>query len=133
MTGLNLHNLVADALEVLNPYQEFVFTKTTTQWEAGKRTPKVTTSTITLRGKMQPASLQELRETGFDLQAYQYYKLFISSDITQLDKVRQLGSDTFTCDGLRYRIVAKEDWFTSSGWRETYCYLDEQVEEENGE
>lgn len=129
MQGLNLHNISADALDFLNPYQDLVFTKKSTEWVAGARTPTVTTQTVTIKGKMQPASLQELRQTGFDLQAYQYYKVFLSADATQLDNVRQFGSDTFICNGLKYRVVAKEDWFESSGWREVYCYLDEEVDE----
>lgn len=126
MTGLNLHNIVADALAELNPWKELVFTKTSTEWSPDNFVPDETAQTITVRGKLQPASIQELQEIGFDLQAYEYFTLFISADVTQLDNIRQFGSDEFTCEGFTYRIVAKEDWI-QNGWRQAYCYLIEET------
>lgn len=135
MIGLNLHNVVAGALAPLNPFKTLVFTKKTVEWSPDSFTPKETVSTVTVQGKVQPASLQELRQTGFNLQEYQYFRVFLSIDATQLDRVRQLGSDEFECEGMKYRIVAKEDWI-QNGWREAYCYLvdtsDQSVDGENG-
>lgn len=135
MNGLNLHNVVAGALAPLNPFKTLVFTKKTVEWSPDSFTPKETVSTVTVQGKVQPASLQELRQTGFNLQEYQYFRVFLSLDATQLDRVRQLGSDEFECEGLKYRIVSKEDWI-QNGWREAYCYLvdtsDQSVDGESG-
>lgn len=122
MIGLNLHEVVANALDVVNPFKTFVFTKKSVKWSPDSFTPAETVSTVTIQGKIQPASLQELRQTGFNLQDYQYFKVFLSFDATQLDRVRQLGSDEFVCEGMKYRIVAKDDWI-QNGWREIYCYL----------
>lgn len=119
--SLNLHAIVGDALTVVNDWKDLVFTKTQTEWKVESREPVVTTSTLAVRGKIQPASLQELRETGFNLQEYQYFKVFISGEPTQLDRLRQFGSDTFTCDGYTYQVVAKEPW-DDAGWREVYAY-----------
>ena len=119
--SLNLHAIVGDALTVVNDWKDLVFTKTQTEWNVESREPVITTSTLAVRGKIQPASLQELRETGFNLQEYQYFKVFISGEPTQLDRLRQFGSDTFTCDGYTYQVVAKESW-DDAGWRECYAY-----------
>lgn len=130
MTGLNLHNIAGSALAFINPWKDMTFTKKTVLWSQDSRTPTVTESTITVQGKLQPANLQTLAELGYNLKEYQYYRLYLSLDATQLDTIRQLGSDTFTCEGCTYRITDKEDWI-QNGWRETYCYLD-NVENKNG-
>lgn len=128
--SLNLHAIVGDALTVVNDWKDLVFTKVTTEWQVNSREPVVTTSELTVKGKIQPASLQELRETGFDLQEYQYFKVFISGEPTQLDRLRQFGSDTFKCDGYTYQVVAKEAW-DDAGWREVYAYRIEYEEQIN--
>lgn len=125
--SLNLHAIVGEALTVVNDWKDLVFTKTTTEWQIGSREPVVTPSELTVKGKIQPASLQELRETGFNLQEYQYFKVFISGEPTQLDRLRQFGSDTFKCDGYTYQVVAKEPW-DDAGWREAYAYRIEYEE-----
>lgn len=121
--GLNLHEAVADSLAELNPWQQLTFTKTATVWTPDARTPTETTSTIILYGKIQPADAQEVLQLGFDITSYQYYRIFISADITQIDELRQLGADIFTTEnGDIYKVVAKNDWF-QNGWREGYAYL----------
>lgn len=127
--SLNLHDIVGEALTVVNDWQELVFTKTTAEWHIDSREPVTTTQTLTIMGKIQPASLQELKETGFNLQEYQYFKVFITGEPTQLDRLRQFGSDTFTCAGYTYQIVAKEAW-DDAGWREVYAY---RVKYDDGE
>lgn len=129
MTGLNLHNIAGSALAFANPWKEMVFTKKTVAWNASSRTPTVSEESVTIQGKLQPANLQTLAEMGYALKEYQYYRLYLSLDATQLDTIRQLGSDTFTCEGGIYRITDKSDWI-QNGWREAYCYLD-SVEAEN--
>jgi hypothetical protein len=119
--SLNLHNIVGNALTIVNDWQDLVFTKTMVEWVPTSREPVRTTQTLNVKGKIQPASLQELRETGFNLQEYQYFKVFISGEPTQLDRLRQFGSDTFTCGGYTYQVVAKEAW-DDAGWREIYAY-----------
>lgn len=84
--SLNLHNIVGEALTVVNDWQDLVFTKTAVAWLPSSREPVKTQTKMTVRGKIQPASLQELRETGFNLQEYQYFKVFITGDPTQLDR-----------------------------------------------
>lgn len=125
MKGLNLHNIAGSALAIVNPWKIMTFTKVTTVWNQDAREPIKTTTTEVVKGKLQPANLQDLAEMGFDLREYQYWRVFLSLDATQLDRVRQLGSDTFICEGNKYRMVAKEDWFSNNGWREAFCYLDE--------
>lgn len=129
MTGLNLHNIAGTALDFINPWKEMVFIKKTVTWEKTSRNPINTYESITVQGKLQPVNLQQLAEMGFSINEYQYYRVYISADITQLDRIRQLGSDTFTCEGLKYRIVAKEDWI-QNGWREAFCYLDMEIEDD---
>lgn len=119
--SLNLHEIVGDALTPVNDWKTLTFTKIIMEWVKSSRTPQKITSTLAVRGKIQPASLQELKETGFNLQEYEYFKIFISGEPTQLDKLKQFGSDTFTCDGYTYQIVAKEPW-DDAGWREAYAY-----------
>lgn len=123
MTGLNLHEVVGDALSFLNPWQDLAFTKTTVNWVQGQREPEKTTESVTVKGKLQPANLQTLGEMGYALQEYQYWRVYLSLDATQLDRLRQLGSDTFKINNDSYRITDKEDWI-QNGWREAYCYLD---------
>lgn len=129
--SLNLHELVGDALTVVNDWSDLVFTKTTVEWNQESREPLKTEEKLTVRGKIQPASLQELRETGFNLQEYQYFKVFISGEPTQLDRLRQFGSDTFICGGYTYQIVAKEAW-DDAGWREAYAYRIDYEESDAG-
>ena len=129
MTGLNLHNVAGNALAFVNPWQDMTFTKKTVKWEAGSRTPTVTTSSVTVKGKLQPADLQTLISLGYNPREYQYWRVYLSTDATQLDKIRQLGSDTFVCAGLKYRLTDKMDWY-QDGFREAYCYLDSEVEDE---
>lgn len=131
MTGLNLHNIAGSALAFINPWKDMVFTKKTVLWQENSRTPTVSESSITVKGKLQPANLQTLAEMGYALKEYQYYRVYLSLDATQIDTIRQLGSDTFVCEGGTYRITDKSDWI-QNGWREAYCYLD-KVEAEDGE
>lgn len=119
--AINLHNIVGEALTPVNDWRTLIFTKTKVEWDISSREPIEKTSTLEVRGKIQPASLQELRETGFNLQEYQYFKVFLSGEPTQMDKLRQFASDTFTCDGYTYQLVAKEPW-DDAGWREVYAY-----------
>lgn len=127
MTGLNLHNIVARALSPLNPWKTFIFTHTSVTWEVTSREPVRTTETIEVKGKLQPASEQLLMQLGFNVREYQYFRGYVSHEATQLDRVRQLGCDTFVCDGLTYRLVGKKDWI-QDGWRCFYCYLDKAEE-----
>ena len=124
MLGLNLHEIAGNALTMVNPWKDMTFEKSETKWIEGSRKPEVVKSTVTVQGKLQPASLQQLAEMGFALNEYQYFRVFLSLDATQLDRIRQLGSDRFICEGNQYRIVAKEDWLDNNGWREVYCYLE---------
>lgn len=124
MLGLNLHEIAGNALTMVNPWKDMTFEKSETKWVEGSRKPEVVKSTVTVQGKLQPASLQQLAEMGFALNEYQYFRVFLSLDATQLDRIRQLGSDRFICEGNQYRIVAKEDWLDNNGWREVYCYLE---------
>lgn len=129
MLGLNLHEIAGNALTMVNPWKEMTFEKITTVWSEDSRQPQQTKETVTVQGKLQPASLQQLAEMGFAINEYQYFRLFLSLDITQLDRIRQLGSDEFVCEGKKYRIVAKEDWLDNAGWREAYCYLEEVIDD----
>lgn len=129
MQGLNLHEIAGGSLGFVNPWKTFVFSKKNVAWVQTSREPVETITEVTVQGKLQPANLQDLAEMGYALNEYQYYRAFISADATQLDRIRQLGSDTFVCEGFKYRIVAKEDWI-QNGWREAYCYLDEEVEDD---
>ena len=129
MTGLNLHSIAGNALDFINPWKDMVFTTKTVSWSPNSRKPTVVEQSVTVQGKLQPASPQTLQQLGFNLQEYQYWRVFLNLDSTQLDMIRQLGCDVFTCEGIRYRIVAKEDWFNNCGWREAYCYVDDVVEE----
>ena len=131
MTGLNLHNIAGSALAFINPWQEMTFTKTSVAWNSASRVPVSTTQTATIQGKLQPANLQTLAEMGYSLKEYQYYRVYLSLDATQIDTLRQLGCDTFVCDGNTYRITDKEEW-QQNGWTEAYCYLDTVGTENDG-
>ena len=121
--GLNLHATVADALAELNPWQELTFTKKMVKWSPSSRTPKETTLILVLNGKIQPADTQEVQKLDFDVTSFQYYRIYISADITQIDELRLLGADEFTTEnGDKYKVVAKSDWI-QNGWREGYAYL----------
>lgn len=129
--GLNLHQIAGSALAFVNPWRELTFTKTSTVWTPDSRVPQTTTQTVTVQGKLQPANLQSLAEMGYTLREYQYWRVYLNLNATQLDKLRQLGSDTFVCEGNTYKITDKSDW-EQCGWTEAYCYLDE-VNNEEGE
>ena len=129
MVGLNLHNIAGNVLAFVNPWKEMTFTKKVVTWEKGKREPSFVTSTVTVQGKLQPADLQTLISLGYNPREYQYWRVYLSIDATQLDKIRQLGSDVFVCEGLKYRLTDKMDWY-QDGFREAYCYLDNEVEDE---
>lgn len=120
---LNLNDIVSPALDFLNPPIEMTFTKTTTTWNPSSPNPTIVEEEEKVKGKIQPASSQDLEQLGFNLTEFQYYKIFVSYPATQLDKLRQLGSDTFTARGIEYRIVGKIDW-NISGWVEAFCYID---------
>lgn len=126
MTGLNLHNIAGNALAFINPWKDMTFTKKSVTWAQNSRQPVVSETSVSVKGKLQPANLQTLAEIGYNLKEYQYWRVYLNLDATQLDTIKQFGSDTFICDGLKYRITDKEDWI-QNGWREAYCYVDEEV------
>lgn len=119
--ALNLHEIVGDALTIVNDWQNLVFTKKLVQYSVDSDVPTKIKKRIVLQGKIQPASTQELRELGFNLNSYAYYKVFITGTATQMDEINQFASDEFTCGGYKYRIVAKEPW-DDARWRECYAY-----------
>lgn len=129
MTGLNLHNIAGNALAFVNPWRDMVFTKKEVVWNKNSRKPVVSESSVSVKGKLQPANLQTLAEIGYNLKEYQYWRVYLNLDATQIDSIKQLGSDTFVCDGLKYRITDKEDWL-QNGWREAYCYVDDEVSDD---
>lgn len=129
MTGLNLHSIAGNALAFVNPWRDMVFTKKEVVWSQNSRKPVVTESTVSVKGKLQPANLQTLVELGYNLKEYQYWRLYLNLEATQIDSIKQLGSDTFVCDGVKYRITDKEDWI-QNGWREAYCYVDDEVKDD---
>lgn len=126
--SLNLHALVGDALTIVNDWKQLVFTKTVTTWIVSSRTPTTTKEYLVLKGKIQPASTQEIKQLGVDVTAYEYFRVYMTGQPTQLDRIRQFASDTFTCDGYTYRIVAKQPW-DDAGWREVYAYRDSYAEQ----
>ena len=121
--SLNLHALVGDALTVVNDWQPLVFTKVVTEWAITSRTPTKTKSHLVVKGKIQPMSSQEVKQLGVDVTAYEYFRIYMVGDPTQVDRLRQFGSDTFTCGGYTYRIVSKQPW-DDAGWREVCAYRD---------
>lgn len=124
--GLNLHNIAGGALAFVNPWRTMEFTTTKAVWSPDSRVPTEEKETITVQGKLQPANLQTLQEMGFTLREYQYWRVYLNLNATQVDKLRQFGCDTFVCEGNKYRIVEKMDWQQmNDGWTEAYCYLDE--------
>lgn len=128
MTGFNLHSIAGNALAFVNPWQDMTFTKKSVEWSENSRTPTITESSVTVKGKLQPANLQTLVELGYNLKEYQYWRVYLNLDATQIDSIKQLGSDTFICGGLIYRITDKSDW-VQNGWREAYCYVDGEVDD----
>lgn len=125
MTGLNLHQIAGSALAFVNPWRTFNFIKTFTTWTPDSRKPLIVQEVLSVQGKLQPANLQTLAEMGYTLREYQYWRVYLDLNATQIDKIRQFGADTFTCDGGTYRITDKSDW-QQNGWTEAYCYLDKQ-------
>lgn len=125
MTGLNLHSIAGNALAFVNPWQDMTFIKKSVVWNENSRMPVTTEESVTIKGKLQPANLQTLVELGYNLKEYQYWRVYLNLDATQIDSIKQLGSDTFTCNGLVYRITDKSDWL-QNGWREAYCYVDDE-------
>lgn len=123
--GLNLHQIAGSALAFVNPWRTFNFIKTFTTWTPNSRKPLIVQEVLTVKGKLQPANLQTLAEMGYTLREYQYWRVYLDLDATQIDKIRQFGADVFTCDGGTYRITDKSDW-QQNGWTEAYCYLDKQ-------
>lgn len=119
--SINLHELVGDVLTIVNDWQHLVFTKTLLEWRTDSENPTRTTKRLVMRGKIQPASLADLRELGLNLNSYQYFRIFISGTPTQIDQLNQFASDTFTCAGYTYKVVAAERW-DDAGWREIYAY-----------
>lgn len=119
--SINLHELVGDVLTIVNDWKHLVFTKTLLEWRTDSETPTRQTKRLVMRGKMQPASLADMRELGLNANTYQYFKIFISGTPTQIDQLNQFAADTFTCDGYTYKVVAAERW-DDAGWREIYAY-----------
>lgn len=119
--ALNLHEIAGNALTVVNDWVEMVFTMTDVRWDISSRDPIKTKSTITLRGKIQPASAQDLHELGFNLAEYEYFKAHVTGTPTQLDRLRQRGCDTFKCGDYEYKIVGKMPW-DDGGWRKFFAY-----------
>lgn len=119
--SLNLHEIVGDALTIVNDWQNLVFTKKLVEYTVNSDVPIEHKKRLVMRGKIQPASTQELRELGFNLNSYAYFKVFITGTPTQMDQLNQFACDEFICGGYKYRIVAKEQW-DDAGWRECYAY-----------
>ncbi|MDR0571924.1 MAG: hypothetical protein LBG48_03695, partial [Rickettsiales bacterium] len=78
--------------------------------------------TIELRGKMQPVGSEELQQMGVTVMDYRYYKFYISGNVTQIDKVNQLGCDFIICENKKYKIVGTLD-FSQDGWMKAMGYL----------
>lgn len=125
---LNLHNIVGDPLTCVNAWQTMTFTKTTVEWVETSRDPVTTTEEVVVKGKLQPVNTQDIEALGFDVNTYQYFKIYLSGTPTQLDRVRQLGSDTFICNNLEYHLTGKMPW-DDAGWRKGFCYLDKEIKE----
>jgi len=119
--ALNLHQIAGNALTVVNDWAEMIFTMTDVRWDVSSREPLETKSSITLRGKIQPASSQDMQELGFNLAEYEYFKAHLSGVPTQLDRLRGRGCDTFICNGYQYKVVGKMPW-DDGGWRKFFAY-----------
>ena len=126
--SLNIHNIIGDALTVVNDWHTMTFTKSSVGWSVDSRDPVITTETVELKGKMQPASTQDVEQLGLDVNTYQFFKIYLTGTPTQLDRVRQLGSDTFECEGMKYQLTGKYPW-DDGNWRKAFCYLIEEVED----
>ena len=132
--ALNLHKIAGNALAIVNDWQEMIFTQISSKYEAGNRDPIITETTVTLKGKLQPANDQEIQQLGFNLTDYQYFKIYITGTPTQLDTIRQLGCDTFICNNKKYKISGNRPW-DDGHWRKAYCYLIDIIptdEDDNG-
>lgn len=127
--SLNLHELVGDALTIVNDWVQLEFTKTITTWQVGFEQRQSRTMRLIMRGKMQPANMGELRKLGLNLNSYLYFKVFITGTPNQIDQLNQFAADTFTCNGYKYKVVATERW-DDAGWREIYAY---RIETDNND
>lgn len=124
---MKLNTIVSDIMSSCFPRQELVFTNTTTTWETTSRTPTITTSSITLLGRIQPLTPALIYQLGFSIQEHEYFQVFVDNiTISQVDKIQQLGASTFTYNGFKYCIVGKLPYDTE-GWRHLYCYKIEEV------
>lgn len=124
--ALNLHKIIGGSLAVVNDWQEMVFTKITSQYTSESRDPVIIETELTLKGKMQPLSMSDIYQLGLSTTSYQYYKIFVTGKPTQLLQAQQIGSDTFICNGNKYKVIGNLPW-DDGGWREAICYLDEEV------
>ena len=127
---LNLHNIVGNALACVNAWKIMKFTKTKVEWDVSSRDPINVIETVEVKGKLQPVNTQDVEALGFDVNTYQYFKIYLSGTPTQLDRVRQLGSDTFICENLEYHLTGIMPW-DDEGWRKGFCYLDKKIKEDN--
>ena len=127
--SMNLHALVGDALTVVNDWKNLVFTKVITTWVVSSRVPTKTKEHLVVKGKIQPMGTQEVKQLGVDVTSYEYFRIYMVGTPTQIDRLRQFGSDTFTCDGYTYRIVSKQPW-DDAGWREVCAYRDKYEAEQ---
>ena len=115
--SLNLHENIGDALSILSPWQTLIFTKTLITYSLGQDTPNKTKSFLTLRGKIQPANPSEIKQLGFNLNDFQYYKVFITGTPDSLSKLDGFSSDTFKTNSKEFKIISKTAW-DSCFWRE---------------
>lgn len=127
---LNLHNIVGDSLTCVNAWRTMTFTKSKIEWDETSRDPNVINETVEVKGKLQPVNTQDIEALGFDTNTYQYFKIYLSGTPTQLDRVRQLGSDTFICENLEYHLTGKMPW-DDAGWRKGFCYLDKEIKNDD--
>ena len=85
----NINNIVRQAQSHIFPDQEIVFTNSTVEWVETSRKPVKTEETITLKGRLQPVDPAIYQQLGFNINEYQYYRVYISNITpTQADKIR---------------------------------------------
>lgn len=127
----NINNIVQQSQSFLYPLQELTFTNTNVSWSLESREPTETTTSITIKGRLQPLDPATYQQLNFNINDYEYYRVYISNITpTQADQIRQLGTSEFIYNNLKYRIVGKLPYDTN-GWRELYCYLINQEEQNN--